>query len=110
MSGGPGRPPRLEVYARLRTQIQELDQNLGGLPRPAEAQGIWKDIWHQEAHHSTAIEGNTLILKEVTALLEEGLAVGDKELKEYMEVAGTRTLRSGSMEPGRATLTMRPID
>jgi Fic family protein len=31
------------------------------------------------AHHSTAIEGNTLILKEVERLLRDGKAVGSKE-------------------------------
>ena len=49
---------------------------------------IWSDIWHLEAHHSTALEGNTLVLREVEALLEQGRAVGAKPLKEYMEVQG----------------------
>lgn len=53
-----------------------------------EAEEIWSDLWHQEAHHSTALEGNTLILNEVRKLLDEGRAVGSKELKEYMEVSG----------------------
>lgn len=60
----------------------------GGLPSPMEARGIWGDIWHQEAHNSTAIEGNTLVLKEVELLLREGKAVGDKPLKDYLEVEG----------------------
>jgi len=42
----------------------------------------------EEAHHSTAIEGNTLVLKQVEQLLAEGRAVGNKELREYMEVRG----------------------
>ncbi|WP_320670803.1 Fic family protein [Patulibacter defluvii] len=42
----------------------------------------------EEAHHSTAIEGNTLVLKQVEQLLDEGRAVGNKELREYMEVRG----------------------
>jgi hypothetical protein len=46
------------------------------------------DIWFQEAHHSTAIEGNTLVLTQVEALLAEGRAVGGKLLREYMEVRG----------------------
>lgn len=58
------------------------------MPSPVEAEGIWKDIWYEEAHHSTAIEGNTLVLKQVEALLAEGRAVGDKQLAEYMEVKG----------------------
>jgi Fic family protein len=53
-----------------------------------EAEGIWKDIWTAEAHHSTAIEGNTLVISEVEKLLSEGRAVGDKQLREYMEVKG----------------------
>ncbi|BAK36591.1 hypothetical protein MLP_35770 [Microlunatus phosphovorus NM-1] len=61
---------------------------MGGLPSPAEAEEIWSDLWHQEAHHSTALEGITLILNEVRKLLAEGRAVGSKELKEYMEVIG----------------------
>lgn len=86
-----GRPPREEVYLRLDTQILELWQRMGGLPSPLEAADIWRGIWFEEAHHSTAIEGNTLVLKQVEALLAEGLAVGDKQLKEYMEVKGYAT-------------------
>lgn len=61
---------------------------MGGLPSPAQAAGIWRGIWFQEAHHSTAIEGNTLVLRQVEQLLAEGRAVGGKELREYMEVRG----------------------
>ncbi|MDQ3090859.1 MAG: Fic family protein [Actinomycetota bacterium] len=83
-----GRPPRAAIYERLRVQIAELHDRLGGLPSPLEAQGIWRGIWLEEAHHSTAIEGNTLVLKQVEALLAEGRAVGNKELSEYLEVRG----------------------
>jgi fido (protein-threonine AMPylation protein) len=83
-----GRPPREVVYERLEVQIRELRERLGGLPSPEEAEGIWRGIWLEEAHHSTAIEGNTLVLKQVQQLLEEGRAVGNKELREYMEVQG----------------------
>lgn len=61
---------------------------MGGLPLPEEAGGIWRSIWYEEAHHSTAIEGNTLVLKQVERLLNEGRAVGNKELSEYLEVKG----------------------
>ncbi len=83
-----GRPPREAIYERLEVQIGELREKLGGLPIPAEAESIWRGIWLEEAHHSTAIEGNTLVLKQVEALLSEGRAVGSKELREYMEVKG----------------------
>ncbi len=61
---------------------------MGGLPTPTEADDIWSDLWHREAHNSTAIEGNTLVLREVERLLEEGRAVGSKPLRDYMEVRG----------------------
>jgi len=83
-----GRPAREVVYERLHIQVHELRERLGGLPSPLEAEGIWRGIWREEAHHSTAIEGNTLVLKQVEELLEEGRAIGNKELREYMEVRG----------------------
>ncbi|HEX6195981.1 MAG TPA: Fic family protein [Jiangellaceae bacterium] len=83
-----GRPSRTTVYTRLEQAIVELRQRLGGLPLPKEAEQIWSDIWHLEAHHSTALEGNTLVLREVEALLDKGRAVGAKTLREYMEVKG----------------------
>lgn len=86
--GGRGRPARTDVYERLSVQIEELRNRLGGLPSPVEAEGIWRGIWLEEAHHSTAIEGNTLVLKQVELLLAEGRAVGNKELREYLEVRG----------------------
>lgn len=84
--GARGRPPREALYERLHVQITELRSRLGGLPSPLEAKDIWRGIWLEEAHHSTAIEGNTLVLKQVAQFLNEGRAVGDKELREYMEV------------------------
>ena len=83
-----GRPSREVLYQRLDIQIAELWDRLGGLPSPEESEGIWRGIWFEEAHHSTALEGNTLVLKQVEQLLAEGRAVGDKQLKEYMEVKG----------------------
>jgi Fic family protein len=88
----------------LHIQIGELREQLGGLPSPDLAEDIWREIWLQEAHHSTAIEGNTLVLAQVEQLLEEGRAVGNKELREYMEVRGyadaATWVYSQALEPG----------
>jgi len=81
-------PHRQRLYRRLDEAVDELRGRLGGLPSPVEAEDIWGDIWYAEAHHSTALEGNTLVLKEVALLLRDGRAVGDKQLKEYLEVQG----------------------
>jgi len=83
-----GRRSREAIYRQLAEGVEELRTRLGGLPSPEEAEDIWGNIWFQEAHNSTAIEGNTLILREVEILLREGRAVGDKQLAEYMEVRG----------------------
>jgi Fic family protein len=109
-----GRPPRSEVYERFATQIRELHERLGGLPSPLEAENIWTDIWLKEAHHSTALEGNTLVLKQVELLLSEGRAVGNKELREYNEVKGyadaadwvyRQAIAPGGYKDGLLTLT-----
>jgi cell filamentation protein, protein adenylyltransferase len=86
-SGGPGRPSREEVLRTLDRAVDDL-RDAGGLPLPAEADAIWDGIWYEEVHHSTAIEGNTLVLKEVERLLRDGKPVGGKELTEYLEVEG----------------------
>ncbi|MCY3948904.1 MAG: Fic family protein [Acidimicrobiaceae bacterium] len=88
MPGQSGRPTHLQVYERLQIQVAELRENLGGLPLPEEASDIWRGIWYAEAHHSTALEGNTLVLRQVEQLLGEGRAVGSKDLGEYLEVKG----------------------
>ncbi|MBI2938852.1 MAG: Fic family protein [Chloroflexi bacterium] len=82
-----GRKSRAAIHQRLAFEVVEL-RRFGGLPSPIEAEGIWNEIWYSEAHGSTAIEGNTLVLKEVEALLREGKAIGDKQLKDYLEVQG----------------------
>ncbi len=112
-----GRPSRSTIYARLDEAISDLNKRFGGLPTPAEAEDIWDDLWHQEAHHSTALEGNTLVLDQVRKLLDEGRAVGAKELREYMEVKGyadaARWVYGQALEPGEWTtgdlLTMQEV-
>ena len=82
------RARRPGLHERLSIEVRELRERLGGLPRPAEAEAVWADIWYHEAHNSTAIEGNTLVLREVEQLLRAGRAVGNKQLKDYLEVSG----------------------
>lgn len=99
----PGRPSRETVYRRFAAAVAEL-KRFGGLPRPGEAAAIWDDIWHLEAHNSTAIEGNTLVLREVAVLLDRGRAVGAKDLADYLEVLGygeaARWVYGQAVEPG----------
>ncbi len=108
----PGRPTRNDVYNRLAVQIRQLQDRLGGLPGPIEATGIWKGIWHGEVHHSTAIEGNTLVQREVDVLLEDGRAIGDRTLREYLEVRGYADAAEwvyGQVAPSRGASEAGPI-
>jgi fido (protein-threonine AMPylation protein) len=88
----PAGNPRCDrLQLRLSNLEEEVSERVGELeegflvPSPSH---IWGNIWYQEAHNSTAIEGNTLVLREVELLLKEGRAVGDKQLAEYLEVQG----------------------
>jgi len=99
-----GRRSRQAIHRQLADGVEELRTRLGGLPTPLEAEDLWGDIWYQEAHNSTAIEGNTLVLREVEILLSEGRAVGDKALTEYLEVRGyadaAQWVYQQGLEPG----------
>lgn len=82
---GRGRPSRRFLLDQINLEMSDLAR-AGGLPSAEENEQIWRDIWFEEAHNSTAIEGNTLALKQVKILLDEGRPVGNKELCEYLEV------------------------
>jgi len=82
-----GRPSLVTLLIKLDEEIKVL-KNRGGLPVSLEANEIWKDIWLEETHHSTALEGNTLNSKEVYNLVEQDIVTGHKEMKHYLEVQG----------------------
>jgi hypothetical protein len=80
-----GRPSRQAVYESLDHARSDLIV-IGGLPEPAVFQDVWADIWIEETHNSTAIEGNTLRRKQIQLLLEDGVVSGSQhELKEWLE-------------------------
>lgn len=65
-----------EQLARIRSSIQ-----------PEALESFEKSFDVEYAHNSTAIEGNTLTLIQTKAILEDGLSVGGKTLREIYEVA-----------------------
>ena len=86
---GRGRPSRTKVYERLDHALRDMDSRFGGLPTPLEAEAIWHDIYREEVHNSTAIEGNTLVQREVNDVLDRGVTGHrSKALSEYLEVTG----------------------
>lgn len=86
---GRGRPTRTDVYERLQVALDDMNERFGGLPTRLEAEGIWRDIWREEVHNSTAIEGNTLVQREVDDLLDRGVTgARRRDLAEYLVVRG----------------------
>ncbi len=83
---GPGRPSLDEVLATLDEEVALLHDSLGGLPRAVEADQILREIWIDDVHNSTAIEGNTMTRAQVEDLVEKGRASG--ALVESLEVEG----------------------
>lgn len=77
-----------------QTNDFELSENnnyhfafLEGIPKHRRAH-LLKQIRDQWTHSSTAIEGNTLTLGDTHFLLEQGLTISGKPLREHNEVIG----------------------
>jgi Fic family protein len=69
-------------------EINKLKMELDSLrPLPAAAVRNLDEIYRVEwTYNSNAIEGNTLTLLETKLVLEEGLTIGGKKLREHFEV------------------------
>ncbi|WP_367567713.1 Fic family protein [Lacrimispora sp.] len=72
-------------YQELLQKKTLFDQSRDSLPE-ITVKSYARAFDLEYTHHSTAIEGNTLTLLETKAVLEEGLSVGGKRLREIYEV------------------------
>ena len=79
--------PRL--LARLNTKKEQLDA-LRPLPIAA-VQRLQDELLVEWIYNSNAIEGNTLTLQETRLILETGLTIGGKSLREHFEVTNHRS-------------------
>jgi len=71
----------------LLKRIEEKKNRLDNL-RPLGKDALKKlleDIRLRHTYHSDAIEGNTLTLKETKLVIEEGITIGGKPLKDHIE-------------------------
>lgn len=73
-------------YQMLCEKRWQLQKTLPGIPDQVISK-FDKAFEIEYAHNSTAIEGNTLTLVQTKAILEDGLSVGGKTLREIYEVA-----------------------
>ncbi|MFH1101040.1 MAG: Fic family protein [Methanobacteriota archaeon] len=71
----------------LLKKIEEKKQRLDGLrPHPKDAlKKLLEDMRLRHTYHSDAIEGNSLTLQETKLVLEEGITIGGKPLKDHIE-------------------------
>lgn len=72
-------------YGRLCQKREQLNQLCEQLPQEA-LQSFDRSFDIEYTHNSTAIEGNTLSLIQTKAVLEDGISVGGKTLREIYEV------------------------
>ena len=72
-------------YSLLCQKREQLKKKQEQLPKEA-LQSFETSFDIEYAHNSTAIEGNTLSLLQTKAVLEDGISVGGKTLREIYEV------------------------
>lgn len=79
----------------LNSALQQIDQKKQILDQsrplpPASVKSLINDFRLRHTHETTAMEGNTLTLRETQAVLEEGITVHGKSLREYLEVINAK--------------------
>lgn len=79
------RRKRIMNFDRIYEKKLRYDQNKHNIS-PITLSSYEKDFELIFTHNSTAIEGNTLTLIETKVILEDGIAIGGKELREIYEV------------------------
>lgn len=75
------------IDSSLLQKIDEKKRRLNRLrPLPKDAlQHLLEDIRLRHTYNSNAIEGNSLTLQETKLVLEEGITIGGKPLKDHIE-------------------------
>lgn len=71
-------------------QAYELKEKLSGL-RPlnkGELKRLREEFMVNNTYNSNAIEGSTLTLRETTMILQEGITIAEKPIKEHLEAIG----------------------
>lgn len=76
---------RIQILFSRIDEGKRLIDRFRPLP-PAVLSRLEKQLMLEWTYNSNAIEGNTLTLKETIIVLEAGLTIGSKSLKEHLEV------------------------
>ena len=75
------------IHEKLLTRINEKKKKIDSIrPLPSDSlKKLHEEMRLLHTFHSNAIEGNTLTLSETKLVLEEGLTIGGKSLREHLE-------------------------
>ncbi|MBE0524932.1 MAG: Fic family protein [Methanosarcinales archaeon] len=75
------------IHEKLLSRIYEKKKQLESIrPLPSDSlKKLHEELRLLHTYHSNAIEGNTLTLSETKLVLEEGLTIGGKSLREHLE-------------------------
>ncbi len=72
-------------FERINKKKREFEENKSKISA-VTLESYQKDFELNFTHNSTAIEGNTLTIIETKVVLEDGLSIGGKDLREIYEV------------------------
>lgn len=97
-----------DKLVKIEAKKQELDSHR---PIPTMAlERIKEELSLEWTYNSNAIEGNTLSLNETKLVLEEGITIGGKSLKEHFEVINHNKAISFLMNLVKESTEFRSID
>lgn len=74
---------KTKIYERILSKKKVLD-SLRPLP-PQLVEKLWEQMQIEFTYNSNAIEGNTLSLRETQLVIQEGITVHGKSLREHLE-------------------------
>lgn len=74
---------KLNEVLQLKTELKSLRPL-----NPTEIKRLKDEFVIENTYNSNAIEGNTLTLRETALILQEGITIAEKPLKDHLEVIG----------------------
>src|SRR3989339_1663841 len=77
-----------KIYERIREKRKILDK-LRPLDK-IQLEKLKEEFLIEYIYNSTSIEGNTLSLNETRLVLEEGITIGGKSLREHLDVTNQK--------------------
>ena len=80
-------------FKSAETLLEKIDRKKTELDSkrpltPGEAERLTEEFAVEYTYNSNAIEGNTLTLRETALILQEGITIAEKPLRDHLDVIG----------------------